>query len=82
MPIDLFHLMITGVVTSATDDDASSWNQFSDMLNFQSYAQSMFTLFEMSVIGTWSQVASINLIHICFLSISVANHSDSNPRLE
>eukprot|EP01039_Chlorochromonas_danica_P000003 gene3-3_t len=39
-----------------TDDDASSWNQFSSILNFNNYAQAIFTLFEVSVLGSWSMV--------------------------
>jgi hypothetical protein len=41
---------ITGSVTN--DDDASNWNQFSHILNFNNYQQSLFTLFEVSVLGS------------------------------
>lgn len=47
----------TAVVSDGfTDDDASSWDQFSDILNFDNYAQSIFTMFEVSVLGSWSMI--------------------------
>ena len=45
------------VVGSPTnDDDASSWNNFGNILNFNNYPQTMFTLFEVTVLGSWSMV--------------------------
>jgi hypothetical protein len=45
---------VTGSTTN--DDDATNWNQFSDILNFNNYQQTLFTLFEVSVLGSWSMV--------------------------
>ncbi|RYH20552.1 ion transporter [archaeon] len=39
-----------------TDDDASSWDQFNEILNFNNYAQSIFTMFEVAVLGSWSMI--------------------------
>lgn len=48
---------------SFTDDDASSWDQFSAILNFNNYAQAIFTLFEVSVLGSWSIVMDATVQH-------------------
>lgn len=45
---------VTGSTT--TDDDATNWNQFSHILNFNNYQQALFTLFEVTVLGSWSMV--------------------------
>jgi hypothetical protein len=45
------------VVGSPTnDDDASAWNNFGNILNFNNYPQTIFTLFEVTVLGSWSIV--------------------------
>jgi hypothetical protein len=45
---------VTGSPTN--DDDATSWNQFSQILNFNNYQQTLFTLFEVTVLGSWSMI--------------------------
>lgn len=42
--------------TQTHDDAASSWNQFSEILVCSNYAQTLFTLFEVTVLGSWSMV--------------------------
>lgn len=37
-------------------DDANAWVFFQDILNFDSYLQSMFTLFQIAVLGSWSMI--------------------------
>jgi hypothetical protein len=41
---------------SSIDDDAAKWPQFANMLNFSTMLFSLFTMFEMSVLGNWSIV--------------------------
>lgn len=53
------------IVGSPTnDDDASSWNNFANILNFNSYQQTFFTLFEVTVLGKFSL---ITLFPVAFL---------------
>jgi len=37
-------------------DDSYAWVNFQDILNFESYLQSMYTLFEVAVLGSWSMI--------------------------
>jgi hypothetical protein len=41
---------------SAGDDDSQNWVQFASELNFSSYLQALFTMFEMSLLANWSIV--------------------------
>jgi hypothetical protein len=39
-----------------SDDDSTLWVSYASMLNFHTYLQSLFTMFEMTVLGNWSIV--------------------------
>ena len=41
---------------SGVNDDTATYFKFSDILSFRSYFMSLFTLFEISILGTWSGV--------------------------
>lgn len=38
------------------NDDSSAWVPFQDLLNFDTFLQSMFTLFQIAVLGSWSMI--------------------------
>jgi hypothetical protein len=38
------------------DDDSASWGLYSRQLNFRTFALSLYTLFQISIIGSWSMV--------------------------
>lgn len=38
------------------DDDSSAWVPYADQLNFLTFAQSVYTLFQLSILGNWSMV--------------------------
>jgi hypothetical protein len=40
------------------DDDSSTWAAYENQLNFTTFAQSLYTLFQLSVLGSWNMVAS------------------------
>lgn len=43
-------------LASEGDDDSVNWVKFSGMLNFDTFLQSLFTMFEISVLANWSIV--------------------------
>jgi hypothetical protein len=43
---------------SDVDDDSGAWAYFQNQLNFNTFAQSLYTLFQMAVLGSWNMVAS------------------------
>lgn len=51
-------LLLSAIVAGggSADDDASSWFVFAAILNFNTYPQSVFTMFEVTVLGSWSMV--------------------------
>jgi hypothetical protein len=38
------------------DDDSAGWAKYENLLNFKTFAQSLHTLFQMAIIGSWSMV--------------------------
>jgi hypothetical protein len=40
------------------DDDSSSWVNYFNQLNFTTFPQSVYTLFQVSILGSWSMVMS------------------------
>eukprot|EP00597_Dinobryon_sp_UTEXLB2267_P018370 CAMPEP_0201110792 /NCGR_PEP_ID=MMETSP0812-20130820/72008_1 /ASSEMBLY_ACC=CAM_ASM_000668 /TAXON_ID=98059 /ORGANISM="Dinobryon sp., Strain UTEXLB2267" /LENGTH=1526 /DNA_ID=CAMNT_0047373441 /DNA_START=279 /DNA_END=4859 /DNA_ORIENTATION=+ len=40
----------------SSDDDSSSWFVFASILNFNDYSLSLFTMFQVTVLGSWSMV--------------------------
>ena len=38
------------------NDDSNAWVQFQNLLNFDTFLQSMFTLFQIAVLGSWSMI--------------------------
>jgi hypothetical protein len=51
---------------SSYDDDSSSWLNFASILNFNSHMQSMFTMFQVMVLGSWTMVmdAATKVVYI------------------
>lgn len=48
--------MVASAAVLNADDDASDWVPFASLLNFDSFSQSLFTMFELSTYSNWSVV--------------------------
>lgn len=49
-------LNVEDATNTSESNDANQWVQYSNLLNFNTLLQSMFTLFEVSILGNWSIV--------------------------
>jgi hypothetical protein len=49
-------LNTTDATNTSTSNDASQWVPYNNLLNFNTLLQSLFTLFEISILGNWSIV--------------------------
>lgn len=50
------HSFPTDIDSQDVDDDGASWEEFSSLLNFSTLLKTIFTLYEVSVLGNWSIV--------------------------
>jgi hypothetical protein len=52
----LCHTFPSDLETQEVDDDGGSWEEFSGLLNFSTLLKTIFTLYEVSILGNWSIV--------------------------
>lgn len=50
------HTFPTDIGAQQVDDDGASWEEFSGLLNFSTLLKTIFTLYEVSILGNWSIV--------------------------
>ena len=52
----LCHSFPSDIDSQDVDDDGASWEEFSSLLNFSTLLKTVFTLYEVSILGNWSIV--------------------------